>query len=98
MIDGPAGRQIINIKRIKLTKIKLKINRGLKSKTVYQTLIKENIMRLWSKSKWGKTFFKKEKKKGFSDYEKFKYMIGKKFKRRVLPQSFRVTHKAKNSL
>jgi large subunit ribosomal protein L14e len=82
MIDGPVGRQVINFKRIKLTKFKLKIPKGLSSKLIYEKFLKENILKIWFKSKWGQNYFVKKKKNEFSDYEKFKFMLGKKYKQK----------------
>mmetsp|Transcript_1001 Transcript_1001/g.2182 ORF Transcript_1001/g.2182 Transcript_1001/m.2182 type:complete len:131 (+) Transcript_1001:854-1246(+) len=84
MIDGPTGRQIINIKRIKPTKLKIKIGRGLNSSDVYHTLISKDIIRYWEKSNWSKKNRKIEKKKSFTDYQKFKFMLGKKTNHRIL--------------
>mmetsp|Transcript_21583 Transcript_21583/g.54463 ORF Transcript_21583/g.54463 Transcript_21583/m.54463 type:complete len:131 (-) Transcript_21583:1359-1751(-) len=84
MIDGPPGRQIINIKRIKPTKIKLKIGRSLNSKSVHFILKTQNIIAQWGKSLWFKKKAKMQKKTFFSDYQKFKFMLGKKASHRVL--------------
>lgn len=88
MIDGPVGRQVINFKRIKPTKFKLKIPRGLNSKLVHEKFINQKILKIWFESKWGKTFFKKKKKENFTDYDRFKFMLGKKYKNRFLPKNY----------
>ena len=84
MIDGPSGRQVINIKRIKPTKIKLKIGRGLGSKNVYLVMKTHNIIDWWMKSSWFEKIEKNRKKNQFSDFEKFKFMLGKKASHRII--------------
>mmetsp|Transcript_46061 Transcript_46061/g.115550 ORF Transcript_46061/g.115550 Transcript_46061/m.115550 type:complete len:131 (-) Transcript_46061:2730-3122(-) len=84
MIDGPSGRQIINIKRIKPTQIKLKIGRSLNSKKVQFVLKAQNIIEKWEKSSWSKKYKKIQKKRSFTDYQNFKFMLGKKAGHRIL--------------
>ncbi len=93
MIDGPVGRQIINFKRVKPTKFKIKISRGVSSKLVYEKLSKENFLKRWFESKLGKVYLKKKKKNNFSDYEDFKLMLGKKYKRRFSIKNFPIFQK-----
>lgn len=84
MIDGPSGRQVINIKRIKPTKIKIKIGRSVHSREVHKILQSQNIIKYWENSRWAKKEKNNQKKKKFSDFELFKYMLGKKTHKRIL--------------
>ncbi|ABW98160.1 rpl14 (nucleomorph) [Hemiselmis andersenii] len=84
MIDGPPGRQVINLKRIKPTQIKLKIGRSLNSKSVHLALKTQDIIEKWEKSLWCKKKKTVQKKQSFSDYSKFKFMLGKKASHRIL--------------
>ena len=87
LIDGPCGRQIINLKRIGLTTIKekfmlntrygTKINK-LSSKNIYYLWIKNKILKKWYDSYKGKRFLKNHTRKNFTDFENFKFMVGKK--------------------
>lgn len=87
LIDGPCGRQIINLKRIELTTIQekfmlntryaTKIN-NLSSKNIYYLWIKNKILKKWYNSYKGKKLLKNFTRKNFTDFENFKFMIGKK--------------------
>lgn len=83
LIDGPSGRQIVNSKRLKLSKIKIKIGRSINSRKINQILRSQGIIDLWECSKWAQKKKKKEKIQKMSDFEKFKYMLGKKMNHRI---------------
>jgi len=98
MIDGPCGRQIINLKRIQPTKLKLKIGRSMNSREVHRVLHSrrkynntdkkgvihhESILNEWEQTPLTKKNHIVEKKKNFTDFDYFKYMLGKKAWRRI---------------
>ena len=80
-IDGWAGRQIINNKRITLTKTIVKINKNMTSQKIKAELNKNfYLFEKINQSLWFQKRFLSEKKNLFNDFDKFKYMIGKKNK------------------
>lgn len=81
LIDGWTGRQIINLKRIALTKILIKIIPGISSNKIKNLLIKNNfVIKKLYKRKWMQKKLVSNKKRNFNSFEKFKFMIGKKQK------------------
>jgi len=78
LVDGPCGRQIINLKRIEPTKMKLEINKKIKSKGIHGKFLQKGILKSWYNTIKGKKLLKSTCVKKFSDFEKFKFMIGKK--------------------
>nr|UXY87857.1 60S ribosomal protein L14A [Cryptomonas curvata] len=81
LIDGWVGRQIINNKRITLTRTVIKISKSISSHKLKKSLNKnKNLFEKLNQSLWFQKFFLKEKKKLFNDFEKFKYSIGKRIK------------------
>jgi large subunit ribosomal protein L14e len=85
LIDGWVGRQIINNKRITLTRTIVKINRFMSSQKIKKKLEKNNnLLQKLNQSLWFQKFLLNEKKNFFNDYENFKYIIGKKNKNLLL--------------
>nr|UXY87361.1 60S ribosomal protein L14A [Cryptomonas sp.] len=79
IIDGWTGRQVTNVKRFMLTKLKLKLDKKLSSNKIRDELIKEfHILSKWQNGIWAQKNFLKEKRKEMSDFDRFKYMVGKK--------------------
>jgi len=78
LIDGPCGRQIINLKRLELTTIKLEIHNKTTSKDIYHKFLENNILKTWFSTFKGKKLLKKTFIGNFTDFEHFKFMIGKK--------------------
>jgi len=83
LIDGPCGRQIINIKRIMLTTIKKNINPKINSREIHKIIKQNDILKSWYKNK-GKIIMKRNYVKNLTDYDRFKYMIGKKHYARLI--------------
>ena len=79
LIDGPCGRQMINLKRIELTNLKLQIKKKISSNEIHQKFLQNNILKTWYNSTKGKKILKNKLKLKFSDFENFKFMIGKKY-------------------
>merc|ERR1719352_628484 len=78
LVDGPCGRQIINLKRIELTKFKMDVDNKINSKAVHRKFLECHALKNWYEGKKGKHTLKKLAKKNFTDFDHFKYMIGKK--------------------
>jgi len=80
IIDGPSGRQVVNLKRITLSKFCFSIHRRSITKKILDFFITNKIQNKWAKSQIGKRILRAQQKKKFSDFENFKFMIGKKHK------------------
>ena len=79
LIDGPCGRQIINLKRLELTNFKIHIKKKITSKKIHQKFLQNHILNNWYSSIKGKKVLKSNLKLKFSDFDNFKFMIGKKY-------------------
>mmetsp|Transcript_3062 Transcript_3062/g.7174 ORF Transcript_3062/g.7174 Transcript_3062/m.7174 type:complete len:125 (+) Transcript_3062:411-785(+) len=83
LIDGPSGRQMINLKRVTPSKFKFSINRKSSTNKIHQLFLENKIEKKWFNSRWGKKVLRVKKKENFSDFENFKFMIGKKYKSNI---------------
>jgi large subunit ribosomal protein L14e len=83
LIDGWSSRQVVNCKRITLTKQILKINRGAGSKQIKMYLSNFQLLNKWYNSQQAQNIYLKKKKSILNDYDKFKYTIGKKYKNAI---------------
>ena len=79
LIDGPCGRQIISMKRLEFTNHKINVKKKISSKKIHQKFLKNHILNTWYSSLKGKKVLKKNLKLKFSDFENFKFMVGKKY-------------------
>ena len=79
LIDGPCGRQIINLKRLELTNFKIHVKKKISSKKIHQKFLQNDILKSWYSSIKGKKVLKNNLKLKFSDFDNFKFMIGKKY-------------------
>jgi len=79
LIDGPCGRQIINLKRLELTNFKIHVKKKISSKKIHQKFLQNDILNSWYSSIKGKKVLKNNLKLKFSDFDNFKFMIGKKY-------------------
>ena len=84
LIDGPCGRQIINIKRIELTTLRLDLKNKSTSKDIKQKFVQNNVLKNWCHTSKGKNLLKKISKRNLSNFDHFKFMIGKKHLSRLL--------------
>lgn len=82
IIDGWTGRQVINNKRITLTRALIKINKSMSSKKIKEELNKNtDLFKKFNESVWFQKNYLKKKKTLFNDFERFKHFIGKKNKK-----------------
>ena len=79
LIDGPCGRQIINLKRLEFTNFKIHVKKKINSKKIHQKFLQNDILNIWYSSIKGKKVLKNNLKLKFSDFDNFKFMIGKKY-------------------
>mmetsp|Transcript_61984 Transcript_61984/g.146150 ORF Transcript_61984/g.146150 Transcript_61984/m.146150 type:complete len:80 (-) Transcript_61984:191-430(-) len=74
---------MINLKRVTPSKFKFSINRKSSTNKIHQLFLENKIEKKWFNSRWGKKVLRVKKKENFSDFENFKFMIGKKYKSNI---------------
>jgi len=90
LISGPTSgvpRQALNFKRMSLTDFRVRINRGSRNKVVANALAKDNILEKWNQTKFAKKMADQAKRQNLSDFERFKVMILKKRRNKVIKEA-----------
>jgi len=93
LVDGPhtltgVQRQTIPFKRLSITPIKIKISRSLPSKRLGKAFQEQKIAEKWEKLPWAKKLKRKALRDSLSDFDRFKVMLLKKRKARILNKEF----------
>lgn len=88
-VDGPVkvtgvDRQPIPMKWLSLTDFKCDIYRGAKAKTLKAALEKSGAVKKFQESGWGKKIAAKAKKATLTDFERFRVMVAKKTKAKLI--------------
>ena len=91
LIDGPfdktgVHRQVISCKRLSLTDIKINIPRCSKEKRITAAWDEENVEETWAASSWAKKLATKKRRASLSDFDRFKVMIAKKQKAKLVSE------------
>jgi len=94
LIEGPeeltgVSRQVIPYKRIALTDLKANIQRNARSKTVKAAWKEGDIEGKWAGSSWAQKLDSKKKRAALSDFDRFKVMVAKKQKSRIIAQKIK---------
>nr|UXY86878.1 60S ribosomal protein L14A [Cryptomonas paramecium] len=82
LVDGWTSRQIINVKKIKLTKVVIRgIDRKICSEKL-KTKLECNLNSIykWCETKTAIKYYSNQRKKQLDDFGTFKYKIGKQYK------------------
>lgn len=81
LVDGPTSRlrrQVINVKRIALTSIKVDgIARGDPIKKVEEAYKSADVDKTFAESGWGKKIARKQKRAALDDFGRFKVMCAR---------------------
>lgn len=83
LIDGPqsiteVARQVINLKRISLTDVKVEnLSVGCKVTKLEVEWEEQGILEKWEESAWSKKLMRRKTRASTSDFERFKVMIAK---------------------
>lgn len=93
LVDGPhthtgVQRQTIPFKRLSITPLKIKISRSIQSKKLGKAFVDQKIGEKWEKLPWAKKLKRKEIRDNLSDFDRFKVMLLKKRKARILKKEF----------
>ncbi|KAL7526839.1 hypothetical protein ACHAXR_006547 [Thalassiosira sp. AJA248-18] len=94
LIDGPeeitgVSRQAISFKRIALTDLKVNIQRNARAKTLKAAWKEGDTLAKWESTQWAKKLDSKKKRASLSDFDRFKVMVAKKQKSRIIAQKIK---------
>merc|ERR1712166_511064 len=87
LVDGPTtgvARGLVSLKRLSLTDIRIKVGRGAKSNFVKKAVEKNDVAGKWEATSWAKKRAAKKKRANLSDFERFKVMVARKEKAKLL--------------
>lgn len=93
-IDGPSSitgvqRQAIPFKRLALTDLKIKIQKSPRLKHLVKAYTEAGIQEKWEATSWAKKIALRKKRAALNDFDRFKVMLAKKEKSRVVRQELR---------
>ncbi|KAA8494017.1 60S ribosomal protein L14 [Porphyridium purpureum] len=97
MIDGPTtgvARQLIAYKRIALTDFTIEIPRGASSAQLEEAIKANDVLAKFAATSWGKKLDKQRKRAELNDFDRFKLMVAKKEKSRLIAKEYKKLKKA----
>jgi len=88
-IDGPSTltgvkRQAIPFRRLSLTDITIKITPSPRLKTLVKAFETEGVQQKWEKTAWAKKEAVKTKRASLNDFDRFKVMLARKQRSRII--------------
>ncbi len=86
-MDGPDSgvtRQVIPLKRVSLTDIKVKIPRNARAKTLKKSWEVNKVQGRWEQTTWSKKLAAKAKRAALTDFDRFKLMVARKEKSAII--------------
>jgi large subunit ribosomal protein L14e len=91
LVDGPfdetgVHRQVISTKRLSLTDLKIAIPRCAKEKRIVDAWAAEKVSETWAATSWAKRLAAKKHRASLSDFDRFKVMIAKKQKAKLVSE------------
>lgn len=94
LVDGPeeitgVSRQVISYSRIQLTDLTVNIQRNARAKTLKAAWKEADTMAKWEGSVWAKKLAAKSKRASLSDFDRFKVMLAKKQKSKIIAQKIK---------
>eukprot|EP01083_Nonionella_stella_P087558 243647_1 len=94
LVEGPeeitgVKRQMMPYKRIALTDLKVNIQRNARAKTLKAAWKEADTVAQWDGSSWAKKLESKKKRAALSDFDRFKVMVAKKQKSRIIAQKMK---------
>jgi len=79
LVDGPNFvRKVVNFKRLNLTNILVKIQRGMRTKTILSAWKEQGVQAKWEKSAWSKKLVARQAAATSSDFDRFKSFVVRK--------------------
>ena len=73
IVNSNEPRQMIPIKRLKLTSFVAKIARNAPEEDVKKAIESEKLLQQWEESKWGQNIKKGQARDALNDFQRFKY-------------------------
>eukprot|EP00178_Gracilaria_changii_P021370 TRINITY_DN6353_c0_g1_i1.p1 TRINITY_DN6353_c0_g1~~TRINITY_DN6353_c0_g1_i1.p1 ORF type:complete len:141 (-),score=22.25 TRINITY_DN6353_c0_g1_i1:295-717(-) len=90
-------RQVINFKRLDLTKLMCPLPRGARDATVTKAWAKAEVSKKWEASEWCKKLQKRQARRAMTDLDRFKVMLAKKSRATALRKAMSSGDKKKAS-
>ncbi|VDD90053.1 unnamed protein product [Enterobius vermicularis] len=87
LIDGPASgvvRCVRNFKDLQLTKFKIPLRHGMRTRNVLKSYNDEKINEKWAETQWAKKRACRALKEKMTDYDRFKLMRAKQLRNRIM--------------
>ncbi|CEM16919.1 unnamed protein product [Vitrella brassicaformis CCMP3155] len=92
LIDGPLTgvvRQTIPYKRLRLTDLRVEVDRGCSTDSLAQALEDDSTLSKWEETTWAKKLAAKKRRANLTDLERFKVMVARKKKSRVIKDAIK---------
>ena len=96
LLDGPCTgvtRKAYRIKNLHLTPLVTKFPFSARSKVVREAWVKDDISKKWEESAWAKRMAMKAKRKGLTDFDRFKLMKAKTARNKILAKAVSIKKK-----
>eukprot|EP00287_Rhodomonas_sp_CCMP768_P009890 CAMPEP_0196725072 /NCGR_PEP_ID=MMETSP1091-20130531/6729_1 /TAXON_ID=302021 /ORGANISM="Rhodomonas sp., Strain CCMP768" /LENGTH=139 /DNA_ID=CAMNT_0042067293 /DNA_START=42 /DNA_END=461 /DNA_ORIENTATION=- len=89
LVDGPSTvngipRQAMPLARLSLTTIKIDIEPGARLSTLVKAYNAADVQKQWAESSWAKSMARKGAKAKLADFDRFKLMVARKTRARVV--------------
>ena len=90
LVDGPQSitgihRQVISVKRLSLTDVKVdKLPRNATQKNIVKAWTEQGTLKKWEATAWAKKMQNKKLRAGMDDFARFKVMVAKKQKSKLV--------------
>jgi len=91
LIDGPCTnvtRQSYLLKRLHLTRFRLKFPHSCKSKVIRKVWVKNDVSGKWSQTKWAKRLERRKLKSSLTDFERYKLRKLKQVRNRIVLREY----------
>ncbi|ELR19468.1 ribosomal protein L14, putative [Acanthamoeba castellanii str. Neff] len=89
IIDVLDQNRAIPFKRLALTDLKIKIQKSPRLKSLVKAYTEAGIQEKWEATSWAKKIALRKKRAALNDFDRFKIMLAKKEKSRVVRQELR---------
>ena len=94
LVEGPeeitgVSRQVVPYKRIALTDLKVSIQRNARAKQLKAAWKAGDTLTQWEGSSWAKKLEAKKKRSNLSDFDRFKVIVAKKQKSRIIAKKIK---------
>merc|ERR1712118_618760 len=94
VVDGPEAvtgvrRHMMPIKRLSLTDFTVKVPRGAREKTLKKAFAEDDVIAKFKETAWGKKLAARKARAEMSDFDRFKLMMAKKKRSKVVKKSLK---------